>query len=249
MVYISGRQSLRESLIAEPVNRLLLAFPLDGARKELYTAPLNHAVIVGTVGAALVFGLAAGFSPGPLLALTISQTLSHGAREGVKVAFAPFFTDAPIIALSMLVLSRFTRAGSVLGIVTLAGALFVCWLGIQSVRTSKLKRDDLRNPAGSLRKGIVLNFLSPHPYIFWLTVGTPLVLGVWPQSHTAGELFPVCFLSSLAGAKVAVAITVGRSRGLVSDHAYSLIMKSLGMVLFIFAVLLLRNGVMLLQKG
>jgi threonine/homoserine/homoserine lactone efflux protein len=211
--------------------------------------PLVHArVVVETIGAAIVFGLSAGLSPGPLLALTISQSLGHGAREGIKVAFAPFFTDVPIIAASLFALSRFARFGPFLGIVTVAGALFVSWLGVQSMRTSTLRPEDSRKVAGSLREGIVLNFLSPHPYIFWISVGVPFVFRTWPVSHAAGALFPVCFLSSLAAAKAAVAIVVGRSRKLLNDRAYALIMRVLGAVLFTFALLLLHNGVMLLSK-
>jgi threonine/homoserine/homoserine lactone efflux protein len=210
---------------------------------------LVHAhVVVETIGAAIVFGLTAGLSPGPLLALTISQSLGHGTSAGIKVAFAPFFTDMPIFAASLFALSRFARFGPFLGIVTVAGALFVFWLGVRSMGTSTLRRDGPYEAAGSLREGIVLNFLSPHPYIFWISVGMPLVLRTWPVSHAAGALFPVCFLSSLAAAKVAVAIMVGRSRKLLNDRAYALIMQVLGAILFVFALLLLWNGVKLLSK-
>ncbi len=37
-----------------------------------------------TIG--IVLGLAAGLAPGPLLALTITQSLKYGIVEGVKVA-------------------------------------------------------------------------------------------------------------------------------------------------------------------
>ena len=37
-------------------------------------------------------GLAAGFAPGPLLTMVISQTISHGFREGVKTAFSPIIS-------------------------------------------------------------------------------------------------------------------------------------------------------------
>lgn len=44
-----------------------------------------------SVGA--VLGLSSGLSPGPLLALVISETLRHGVKAGVKVALAPIITD------------------------------------------------------------------------------------------------------------------------------------------------------------
>jgi len=126
-------------------------------------------VLFETVGAAIVFGFAAGFSPGPLLALTISQSVRHGVREGVKVAFAPFFTDGTIIAASLAALAWLEHLRPMLGAITIAGSLFVCWLGYDSIRTSTLRVDGKSEGAGSLSKGIVANFLSPHPYILWPT--------------------------------------------------------------------------------
>ena len=61
--------------------------------------------MIGLISAGLVYGLSAGFSPGPLMALVISQTLKHGIREGAKVAMAPLITDLPIILVSLLVLT------------------------------------------------------------------------------------------------------------------------------------------------
>ena len=53
-----------------------------------------------------VLGLAAGFSPGPLTFLIISETLRHGLRAGMKVSLAPVVTDLPIIVLAVLLLDR-----------------------------------------------------------------------------------------------------------------------------------------------
>ncbi len=60
-------------------------------------------------------GLAAGFAPGPLLTMVISQTISHGFREGVKTAFSPIITDLPIVLVSTLLVSGFYGLKSVLG--------------------------------------------------------------------------------------------------------------------------------------
>jgi threonine/homoserine/homoserine lactone efflux protein len=71
--------------------------------------------------AGIILGLSAGLSPGPLLALVISQTLKHGVREGVKVALAPLITDAPIILLTFFVLTKLSRADFALGVISVAG--------------------------------------------------------------------------------------------------------------------------------
>ena len=54
----------------------------------------------------ILLGLAAGFAPGPLLVLVISETMRHGIRAGLKVSIAPLITDVPIILVSLIVLNR-----------------------------------------------------------------------------------------------------------------------------------------------
>ena len=67
----------------------------------------------------VVFGLAAGLMPGPLLALVIQQTLRHGPGEGIKVAAAPLLTDLPIVAAALFALDRLVDADGVLGAISL----------------------------------------------------------------------------------------------------------------------------------
>jgi threonine/homoserine/homoserine lactone efflux protein len=40
-----------------------------------------------------ILGLSAGFAPGPLLALVVSETLQHDMKAGVKVALAPILQN------------------------------------------------------------------------------------------------------------------------------------------------------------
>ncbi len=59
------------------------------------------ALLVGAM-----FGLSAGFAPGPLLTLVVTQTLQYSVREGIRVSMAPLITDVPIILISFFILSR-----------------------------------------------------------------------------------------------------------------------------------------------
>lgn len=83
--------------------------------------------IVYTLEGAML-GLTAGFSPGSLLALVIAQSLRFGPRKGLKVAFAPLLTDAPLIVLSLVLVHNVTGFGPMLGSITLPGAVFVLYL-------------------------------------------------------------------------------------------------------------------------
>jgi threonine/homoserine/homoserine lactone efflux protein len=54
----------------------------------------------------IILGLSAGFAPGPLLTLVISESLQHGVRSGIKVALAPIISDLPIILLTLFIASK-----------------------------------------------------------------------------------------------------------------------------------------------
>lgn len=199
------------------------------------------------LGAGIVLGLSAGFSPGPLFALVLSQTIRHGAREGVKVAAAPLLTDLPIILASTLVLSRLAGYKGLLGAVSIAGAAVV---GFMAYGTFRAKRQEAASDAAepqSLLKGALVNFLSPHPYLFWLTIGAPMILKGREVGPAAPVLFVAGFTACLVGSKVALAVLVGRSSHLLDGKRYEYAMRALGLLLLLFAGFLLRDGLRLLE--
>src|SRR5512135_891568 len=116
------------------------------------------------LSAGIVLGLSAGFSPGPLMTLVISQTLRHGIREGVMVAVAPLVTDFPIILGATLLLTGLENYRAVLGAISLAGGLFVLLLAWESFRTAGVETSNPDTAPQSLGKGIMVNLLSPYPY-------------------------------------------------------------------------------------
>ena len=123
----------------------------------------------------VVLGLSAGVAPGPLLTLVVAETLRHGMKAGIRVAMAPVLTDLPIIAVSVLLLARLSSYHAITGLLSLFGALFLFVLGVEEIKAKKVEKGQIPAESKSLAKGVMVNFLSPHPYLFWLTVGGPLI--------------------------------------------------------------------------
>jgi threonine/homoserine/homoserine lactone efflux protein len=199
------------------------------------------------LSAGLVYGLSAGFSPGPLLMLVISQTLQHGIKEGVKVALAPVLTDLPIIAAALVVLGRLANFKPVLGLISLAGGLFVAYMAWGNFRTPGLETAETPTAPKSLLRGVAANALNPHPYLFWLTVGGPILIGGRQEGFAGAMLFLAVFFFCIVGSKMAIAVLVGRSRYFLKGRLYRGIMKALGLMLALLAFSLFREGVRLLS--
>lgn len=199
------------------------------------------------LGIGAVLGLAAGFAPGPLLALILAQSIRFGSREGMKVAAAPLITDLPIVVLATLLVGAAAEAaGGLLGVISLAGAVFVAYLGVGSMRTSGVEPGRADEAPRSWTRGAVVNALSPHPYLFWITVGAPTLIVAWGEGLAAAAAFLVGFYACLVSAKILVAVIAGRSGGHLRGRAYRTVMVVLGGLLLLFAVRLAAEGLRLL---
>jgi len=124
----------------------------------------------------VVFGLAAGMAPGSLLALVFSETLKYGKKRGVKVAISPLITDLPIVIFVLFMLSTLSSLieySFVIGVVSLFGACYLIYLGVENLRVKTTKVGLAKKDA--LKRGVIANFLNPHPYLFWLSIGGPMI--------------------------------------------------------------------------
>ncbi len=189
----------------------------------------------------LILGLTAGISPGPLLALVLTETMRHGLKAGIRVSLVPLLTDIPIVALCLLVMSNIAGSPGALGIISLAGAVFVVYLGIDTFMSSSPGETDTRG-SGSLRKGIVTNMLSPHPYLFWMTVGSATVLKASLSGIYHAAAFIAGFYLFLVGSKLLIAFLTSRTSHLLYGRGYKICMRTLGTALMMFAVILAKDA-------
>ncbi len=190
----------------------------------------------------ILLGLAQGLTPGPLITLIFSETLKHGKKEGLKIAISPLITDSLIVSLSLLILSNLAGYTIIIGIISLFGACYLIYLGIENLRI-KIDKFTLE-PAkkDALKRGIIANFLSPHPYLFWLSIGGPTILESAHIGISATVLFIAGIYTTLIGSKITVTLIVDKSKTLLKSKYYIYAVRVLGIVLILFALLFIKDG-------
>lgn len=188
-----------------------------------------------------LLGLSGGLAPGPLLTLVASETLRHGARAGIGVALAPLLTDLPIVLATVGLLWPLADQGAPLALIQLGGGVYLAWLGWQGVRFRGAELQ-LTDPADSLWRGVIANFLNPSPYLFWLAVGAPTVLAAWSAGWPAVFAFVASFYAVLVGSKILLALVLDRARAALHSRGYVLVMRGLGGVLLVYALWFLYQG-------
>lgn len=194
----------------------------------------------------VVFGLAAGIAPGPLLALVFSETLKHGKNEGIRIAVSPLITDLPIVLFVLFILSSLMGYNFVIGMISLFGACYLIYLGVENLRVKVAESEVELTERGALKRGVIANFLSPHPYLFWLSIGGPMIFESLDIHISATILFILGFYSLLIGSKTAIVLVVEKSKTFIKSKYYLYIVRALGIALILFALFFVKDGLELI---
>ncbi|MFE0044104.1 LysE family translocator [Streptomyces albireticuli] len=195
----------------------------------------------------VALGFSAGISPGPLLALVLSGTLRGGLGVGLRVAAVPLLTDLPVIVLAVTVLAVLPERAIAVGGVL--GGLFLAWLAVTTLREARTAevpaaRDAREERAAGRRtlwQGALVNLLSPHPWMFWLTTGAPLLVAAWRHGPPDAGGFLFGFYALLVGSKAALAVMVARARHRIGTRGYRLLLGGSGVLLLAASGLLLAE--------
>ncbi|MFL7894389.1 MAG: LysE family translocator [Anaerolineales bacterium] len=194
-------------------------------------------------GAAL--GLTAAITPGTFQTYLIAESLSSGFRRSAPIAFAPLISDIPIIFFSLLILNQlpayFLRAISLVGGLF---ALYLAWRIFSSWRSgTAVHIDDEQPEKGSLRRGVIANFLTPGPYLFWTLLSGPILLEAGRQSIGFAASFLFGFYGMMVSSLLGIALLISQARRLGSHVVRGMLLVSC-IILVIFAGILITQGLL-----
>ncbi len=176
----------------------------------------------------LGLGLAAGIAPGPLHLLVLTSSMQRGFAAGWRVAIAPLLTDLPVVAAGVLAVGALPDG--VVRAMAFGGGVFIAYLGVDALRW-RAEAGSTSRPVADLRRGFVANILSPHPWLFWLGVGGPLLRSAWQESTLSAVMFLIGFYVLLVGTKVVLALLASRGQRFVDAAWYRRLIRLAAFVL------------------
>lgn len=194
----------------------------------------------------LSLGFGAGVSPGPLTTLVLTTTLERGFSAGLRVAIAPLLTDAPIILVCVLLVSALPDGFATF--LALGGGLYVGYLGLHTLYDARQARLEIAKnvapPRQDIWRGFLVNLLSPNPWLFWLSVGSPVLTTAWRTTLLGAFGFLAGFYLLLVGSKIGVAWAVAGGRHYLTETAYRWLLAGSGLLLIFFGGVLLKQALL-----
>ena len=194
----------------------------------------------------LALGFPAASTPGPFQTFLIHRTLTAGWRRSALIAFAPLFSDGPAVLIILLLLNQFSA--NLLRWISFFGGFFVLymawglWRGQQKLPKENEYNENPSNPDPGLRKGVLINILSPGMYAFWMIVSGPILLSAFRQSWFYGLAFLLGFYGALVGGFLVIIFLFHQTRRLGPKVVNFLILSSI-LVLVVFGVMLIIRSV------
>jgi len=206
---------------------------------------------------AFIVGLSGAVMPGPVLALTISETAKRGFIAGPLIILGHAALEGILVVALVCGLGSVLERGTVIGPVALLGAIVLLWMGFSMLRETIKHRAELdlslATPTAGVGtpifKGLLLSLANPYWIVWWATVGLTFI-GASGKRGVAGILwfFSGHIMADFAWySVVSGAITMGRRS--VVKRVYPWLYVVCGCFLVGIAVFFLRYGVHSLRGG
>ena len=196
---------------------------------------------------ALVFGFVFCLSPGAVLAETLRRGLLHGFTPALLVQIGSLVGDAVWAVIGLTGIALLIQHDAVRVPLTIVCALYLAWLGVQSLRDAWRLPQTKDAPASSgknaLAVGAAISLANPKNIVYWGALGSALsgIVGATP-SHGHTLMFFAGFMLASVLSCFLIAALVNLLRKNASPFWQRISYGTCGLVLIYLAVLA-ANGI------
>lgn len=211
-------------------------------------------VLIGIFFSSLGIGLSGALMPGPLLSVAVAESYKKGFWAGPVLVAGHAIPELVLAVLFAVGLNRFLDNDTVVGAIGVVGGAFLIWLSLKifaevrrGITIDLAAHEDIG--WGPFMAGLWASVSNPGWILWWATIGARYIL-LSLKHGIVGLLF------FLAGHELAdllwyslVSFFVSRGRGRISDRVYHGLLYGSAILVLVFAVLFIVNGVMTLARA
>ncbi len=198
--------------------------------------------VIQTFLIGLVIGLTGALAPGPTLVATINASMAGDWKIGPKVTAGHMIAESVIFLL--IVLGLATLALPYTSAIALIGGVALIVFGALTIAGSRgatLNGPVMGTAGNPYVAGLVTSAANPYFWIWWLTVGSAMVIAGLTGGIALAAVFMVGHWCADLGWYTFVSAGISRGRTLLSDLSYQRIMAVCGIFLVLFGAYYLSS--------
>lgn len=200
--------------------------------------------MLAALGTVIVTSLSGVMAPGPMFAVTLAKSLKS-PWAGVQVSLGHAVIEVPLILLVYFGLAQFFQNNAVQLTLSVLGGGMIVWMGFDLVRARrKLAREGRDTSYNAFVAGILMSGLNPFFLVWWVTVGSLLLMNFLAAIGTWGlPLFIVVhWLCDLVWLTV-VSFTIFKTHRFWGQVVQEWVFVLLALALFTFGVQFIVRGI------
>jgi threonine/homoserine/homoserine lactone efflux protein len=203
--------------------------------------------LLGFIFTVILLTASGALAPGPLFFQTISQGAKTGARSGLIFSIGHTLVEFSLImvlAFGLLAIENEMYIRTIIGVI---GGIVLIFFGVyQLINMVKKKKTEEKQAAPSHRLffiGILFTALNPYFIIWWLTVGSNLILLALEFAALIGVIFMfVCHIWMDYVWLIAVSYFAKKGVNALGTQWYRVLLGFFGIILLYYGVSFLGDA-------
>ncbi len=132
--------------------------------------------MLAALGTVVVTSLSGVMAPGPMFTMTLAKSLKS-PWAGVQVSLGHAVIEVPLILLIYFGVAQFFKNNIVQLVLSVLGGGMIVWMGVSLFRARReLARKGKDTTYGAFMAGILMSGLNPFFLVWWVTVGSLLLM-------------------------------------------------------------------------
>jgi threonine/homoserine/homoserine lactone efflux protein len=206
-------------------------------------------VLVTIFLTSLVMGFSGAIMPGPLLTVTINESLRRGAKAGPQIASGHALLELILVIAIFFGLGTFITLAWVKGTIGVIGGLFLFWMALGILRDafSLVSLDLLGQDTGKQMHpwvaGATVSSSNPYWFVWWATAGAGSLMLSSSYGLAGASSFYLWHISSDYIWYSLVSVAVARGKSLIRPAVYRIILGMCGLFLVGMASYFVYSGI------
>ena len=200
--------------------------------------------MLAALGTVVITSLSGVMMPGPMFAVTLAKSMKS-PWAGVLVSLGHAVVEVPIILLVYFGLAQFFQKDIVQLVLGVLGGGMIVWMAVGLFRARRqMAREGKDTSYNAFVAGILMSGLNPFFLVWWVTVGTLLLMNFLDAVGSWGLPFfiVVHWLCDLVWLSL-VSFTVYRTHSFWGERVQEWVFIVLSLALLYFGVWFIVKGV------
>jgi threonine/homoserine/homoserine lactone efflux protein len=193
-------------------------------------------------------GLSGAVVPGPMLTVTISNSLENGAISGPKIVLGHVLAEIAIMIVFILGLRVIIGSNISTFIIGTIGGLVLIYMGYKIVNSSSItyiQKNEVKNKQNSIISGIITSISNPYFFLWWVTIGWAFLVQGMELAGIAGVIaFIVGHWGADLGFYSTVSVLTSKGSEVLKGKGYKTLMNICGGFLVILGIYFILNAPM-----